>query len=40
MQSFFRRLAALAAQFCANTQGFIRGLSDPDSPVRRQLRRK
>ncbi|MFQ7454730.1 MAG: hypothetical protein ACLRNQ_29255 [Flavonifractor plautii] len=35
MQSFFRRLAACAALFCANPLAFLRGLSDPDSPVRR-----
>ena len=40
MQSFFRRLAACAALFCANPLAFLRGLSDPDSPVRRLLRRK
>ncbi|MFQ9206241.1 MAG: hypothetical protein ACLR28_10055 [Flavonifractor plautii] len=40
MQSFFRRLAACAALFCANPLAFLRGLSNPDSPVRRLLRRK
>ena len=39
MQSFFRRLAACAALVCANPLAFLRGLSDPDSPVR-LLRRK
>ena len=33
-------LAACAALFCANPLAFLRGLSDPDSPVRRLLRRK
>lgn len=32
MQSFFRRLAACAALFCANPLAFLRGLSDPGSP--------
>ena len=40
MQSFFRRLAACAALFCANPLAFLRGLSDPGSPVRLLLRRK
>ena len=40
MQSFFRRLAACAALFCANPLAFLRGLSDPGSPVGRLLRRK
>ena len=40
MQSFFRRLAACAARFCAQTLAIDRGLSDPDSPVRPQQRRK
>ena len=40
MQSFFRRLAASAARFCAHPQAFLPGLSNPDSPVRRLLRRK
>ena len=40
MQSFFRRLAACAALFCANPLAFLRGLSDPGSPVRRLLRHK
>ena len=39
MRSFFRRLAACAALFCANPRAFLRGLADPDSPVRRLLRR-
>ena len=34
------QLAACAALFCANPLAFLRGLSDPDSPVRRLLRRK
>ena len=33
-------MAACAALFCANPLAFRRGLSDPDSPVRRLLRRK
>ena len=37
MRSFFRRLAACAALFCANPRAFLRGLADPDSPVRRLL---
>ena len=40
MQSFFRRLAACAALFCANPLAFLRGLSDPGSPVGRLVRRK
>ena len=40
MRSFFRRLAACAALFCANPRAFLRGLADPDSPVRRLLRRR
>ena len=40
MQSFFRRLAACAALLSAKTNAILRGLSDPDSPVRRLLRRK
>ncbi len=39
MRRLFRRLAACAALFCANPLAFLRGLSDPDSPVRRLLRR-
>ena len=39
MRSFFRRLAACAALFCANPRVFLRGRADPDSPVRRLLRR-
>ena len=40
MQSFFRRLSACAALFFAYPLAFLRGLSAPDSPVRRLLRRK
>ena len=40
MQSFFRRLAACAALFCAKPLAFLRGLSAPDRPGRRLLRRK
>ena len=40
MGSFLRRLAACAALVCANPRAFLRGLSRPDSPVRRLLRQK
>ena len=33
MQSFFRRLAACAARFCANPQAVIRGRSNPHTPA-------
>ena len=40
MQSFFRRLAACAARVFANPLAFLRGLSNPDRPVRRLVRRQ